>query len=125
MRAFLGACALAFLAACRTASARPDVPAVVAERGAQARAEVAAAVSTALGGVPVRLADDALTRESTLVVERARQRDPSGLPAQGREMGMPERFHLVKSGPDCVLIHEGSGRRFSLRETTCAPLENG
>jgi hypothetical protein len=101
------------------------VPAVVAEPGAQARAELAAAVSSALGGVPVRLADDALTRESTLVLERAKHRDASGLPVQGREMGTPERFHLVKSGPDCVLIHEGSGRRFSLHETTCAPLQRG
>jgi hypothetical protein len=125
MRAFLGACALALLAACRTSSTRPDVPAVVAEPGAQARAELAAAVSSALGGVPVRLADDALTRESTLVLERAKHRDASGLPVQGREMGTPERFHLVKSGPDCVLIHEGSGRRFSLHETTCAPLQRG
>ena len=125
MRAALGACALVSLVACRTASARPDVAAVVAEPGAESRAELAAAVGAALGGVPVRLSDDALTRESTLVLERARQRDPSGLPAQGRERGVPERFRLVKNGADCVLIHERTGQRFTLRETTCAPVENG
>ena len=125
MRPALGACALVSLVACRTASARPDVAAVVAEPGAESRAELAAAVGAALGGVPVRLSDDALTRESTLVLERARQRDPSGLPAQGRERGVPERFRLVKNGADCVLIHERTGQRFTLRETTCAPVENG
>ena len=125
MKAALGACALVSLVACRTASARPDVAAVVAEPGTESRAELAAAVGAALGGVPVRLSDDALTRESTLVVERARQRDPSGLPAQGRERGVPERFRLVKNGADCVLIHERTGQRFTLRETTCAPVENG
>ena len=125
MRAALCACALVSLVACRTASARPDVAAVVAEPGAESRAELAAAVGAALGGVPVRLSDDALTRESTLVLERARQRDPSGLPAQGRERGVPERFRLVKNGADCVLIHERTGQRFTLRETTCAPVENG
>jgi len=125
MRAALGACALVSLVACRTASARPDVAAVVAEPGAESRAELAAAVGAALGGVPVTLSDDALTRESTLIVERARQRDPSGLPAQGRERGVPERFRLVKNGADCVLIHERTGQRFTLRETTCAPVENG
>ena len=125
MRPALGACALVSLVACRTASARPDVAAVVAEPGAESRAELAAAVGAALGGVPVRLSDDALTRESTLIVERARQRDPSGLPAQGRERGVPERFRLVKNGADCVLIHERTGQRFTLRETTCAPVENG
>ena len=125
MRPALGACALVSLVACRTASARPDVAAVVAEPGAESRAELAAAVGAALGGIPVRLSDDALTRESTLVLERARQRDPSGLPAQGRERGVPERFRLVKNGADCVLIHERTGQRFTLRETTCAPVENG
>ena len=58
-------------------------------------------------------------------LERARQSDPSGLPAQGRERGMPERFRLVKSGADCVLIHERTGQRFTLRDTTCSPLERG
>jgi len=125
MRAALGACALVSLVACRTASARPDVAAVVAEPGAESRAELATAIGAALGGVPVTLSDDALTRESTLIVERARQRDPSGLPAQGRERGVPERFRLVKNGADCVLIHERTGQRFTLRETTCAPVENG
>jgi len=125
MRVALGACALVSVVACRTASARPDVAAVVAEPGADSRAELAAAIGTALGGVPVTLSDDALTRESTLIVERARQRDPSGLPAQGRERGVPERFRLVKNGADCVLIHERTGQRFTLRETTCAPVENG
>jgi len=125
MRAALGACALVSLVACRTASARPDMAALVAEPGAESRAELAAAVGAALGGVPVRLSDDAFTRESTLVLERARQRDPSGLPAQGRERGVPERFRLVKNGADCVLIHERTGQRFTLRETTCAPVENG
>ena len=40
MRAALGACALVSLVACRTASARPDVAAVVAEPGAESRAEL-------------------------------------------------------------------------------------
>ncbi len=98
---------------------------MVAEPGAQSRAELAAAVSSALGGVPVTLSDDALTRESTLILERARHRDASGVPVQGRETGMPERFRLVKIGAECVLVHERSGQRFILRETTCAPVENG
>jgi hypothetical protein len=125
LRACAGVAALLSFPGCKTAPIRQELPAVIAEPSSRSRAELAAAVSSALNGVPVTLADDALTRESTLIVERARQRDPSGLPAQGRERGMPERFRLVKSGADCVLIHEGSGGRFSLRETTCSPVENG
>jgi hypothetical protein len=67
----------------------------------------------------VRLADDALTAESTLVIERASHRDARGLPIQGRELGLPERFHLVKSGGACVLVHERTGRRFPLERTEC------
>lgn len=110
------------LGACKTAPVRQDLPAVVAEPTPRSVTELARTVSAALDGVPVTLADDALTKESTLVIERAPRRDPSGLPAQGRERGAPERFRLVKNGDECVLIHEGSGRRFTLRDTTCSAL---
>jgi hypothetical protein len=119
------AAALLSVVACKTGPIRQEVPAVIADPSSRSRAELAAAVSAALNGVPVTLADDALTRESTLILERARHRDPSGVPVQGRELGTPERFRLVKSGADCVLVHERSGQRFTLRETTCAPVENG
>ena len=125
MRRLLIACALASVGACKTAPIRQDALAVILEPSPRSREELAGAMSAALNGVTVTLADDALTRESTLVLERAKHRDASGLPVQGREMGMPERFRLVKSGTECVLVHEGTGRRFTLRETTCAPVENG
>ena len=125
MRALLGACAIASVGACKTAPVRSEAPAVIVEPSSRSRAELAAAISGALNGVAVTLADDALMRESTLVLERAQHRDPSGLPVQGRELGTPERFRLVKSGAECVLVHERSGQRFALRETTCAPVENG
>jgi hypothetical protein len=118
-RPMLVACALSAAASCKTAPVRQEVPAVVAEPSARSLAEISRSVSAALNGVPVTLADDALTKESTLVIERTPRRDPSGLPAQGRETAKPERFRLVKVGPDCVLIHEGSGQRFVLHDTTC------
>ncbi len=126
MRALLKLCAAAgaflSLPACKTVPDRQDVPAVVIEPTAQSRAEIAGAVSASLNGAPVRLSDDVLTHDSLLVVERARRRDPSGVVVQGRDLGEPERFRLVKHGADCVLIHEGSGRRFKLAETACSPI---
>jgi len=122
LTACAGASAMVSLGACKTAPVRQDLPAVVAEQTPRTLAELAQSMSAALNGVPVTLADDALTKESTVVIERAPGRDPSGLPAQGREMGAPERFRLVKSGDDCVLIHEGSGRRFTLRDTSCSAI---
>jgi hypothetical protein len=114
---------LAFLApGCRTVRPEPaGVPAVIVDPSDASRAALAEAVGASLNGAPVTLADDALTRSSTLVVERARLRDPAGLPAQGRDLGSPERFHLVKRGARCVLLHERTGRASSLEATTCAP----
>jgi hypothetical protein len=77
-------------------------------------------VSAALGGVPVTLADDALTGTSSLIVERARLRDDRSLLVNGRDLGRPEHFTLWADGGACVLVHERTGKRFVLRGTECA-----
>jgi hypothetical protein len=126
MAALLKACAAAgmllSLGACRTSRGRPadaDVPAVIVNPTAESRTALVQAVSTALNGAQVTLALDALTDASTLIIERTRRRDPSGLPIDGRDLGYPERFRLVKRAGKCILVHEGSGRRFILAATSC------
>ena len=114
--------ALASLLVCRTVPVQPDVPAVIVNPTEQSRASLKKAVSAALGVAPVILADDALTRTSALIIERARQRDQGGLPLNGREPGMPDQFRLLKRGADCVQQQEGTGRRFTLAATECSPL---
>lgn len=109
------------LTACLARSAPLDVPAVLTDAKAQSRAELARVVSRALNGVSVTLADDALTAESTLIIQRAPHRDARGLPLDGREPGRPERFRLVKAGSRCVLVHERTGRRWTLASATCSP----
>jgi hypothetical protein len=103
------------LVACRTAS--PDLPALVTSPSPESRAEVTRTVSLALNGAP--LAEDALTREDTLVIERAHPRSLEGAPSTGRETERPERFRLVKNGGRCVLVHEATGRRYTLTATSC------
>jgi hypothetical protein len=125
MRAILMACAAAVLlspAGCQTPrnqGAPPEVPAVIVRPTAASRAALARAVSAALDGVKVTLADDALTRESVLVLEHTPRRDPYGRPLSGRDLGMPERFQLLKRGDQCVLVHERTGRRTTLLATSC------
>ena len=118
------AVALLLAAACKSAPEPQRVPegalARIVNPTPQSRAALAQAVRDALDGLPVSLADDALTRESTLILERAAHRDPEGHRAQGRELGRPERFTLFKTGADCVLIHERTGRRMVLVATECA-----
>ena len=118
----LAAAALLGLAACATATGRPDLPALLTNPTAESRAELVRAVSGALHGAPITLADDALTRDSTLIVERTRPRTPDGVPLNGREMGRPEHFRLVKNGSRCVLVHERTGKRWTLKAATCSPV---
>jgi hypothetical protein len=130
VRAFTGSFALAAVLlaapACHTAHAQntahaqKELPAVIVDPTPESREALAHAVRSALGGAPVTLADDALTAGSDLVVERAHHRDPQGLPANGRELGAPEHFRLVKRGGDCVLVHERGGERATLPATACA-----
>jgi hypothetical protein len=112
---------LAF-AACATAPGRGDQPAALTSPTPASRAELARVVAGALHGAPVTLADDALTRDGTLIIERAPARTREGVPLLGRETGRPEHFRLLKRGSRCVLVHEGTGRRWTLKEATCAPL---
>lgn len=115
---------LAGVPACRTWPAEPDAPAVITHPTAASRADLELAVSQSLGGAPVRLADDALTRESLLLVGRAQARDTGGLPLNGRELERPQHFRLVRRGSRCVLLHLETGKLHALPHTTCQVLPN-
>jgi hypothetical protein len=71
---------------------------------------------------PVRLADDALTRNSLLIVGRAQARDARGLPLNGRALGRPQHLRLLRRGSDRMLLHIESGRSRVLTHTTCRVL---
>lgn len=106
---------------CHPRLAPSDVPAVLVNPGPGVRRELARAVSRALGGAPVTLADSALTVEDVLIVDRTVRRDTQGRPLNGRETGRPDHFRLVTAGTDCVLVHQESGRRWPLESAACAP----
>jgi hypothetical protein len=109
-----------WLSGCATAAPARDAPAVITGPTPEGRAELVRVVSQALHAAPVTLGDDALVREDTLIVDRARIRGADGVPLTGRDSGRPERFRLVANGGACVLVHEGSGHRFPLLAVTCA-----
>jgi hypothetical protein len=83
--------------------------------------ELQSAVSDALGGQPVTIADDALTRSSFLTLEHATPDDARGRALTGRDVGRPEQFRLLKVGARCILVHETDGARTVLSRTICAP----
>jgi hypothetical protein len=113
---------LAALAACRGRPTGRGRPAIIVHPTAASRADLERAVSQAFGGAPVRLADDALTHDSLLLIGRAQARDARGLPLNGRELGRPQHFELFRRGAQCVLLHVETGRARALRRTACRAL---
>lgn len=112
---------LAVLSACRAWPQAAAIPAVITHPTAASRADLELAVSQALGGGPVRLAGDALTRSASLIVGRSQARDARGLPLNGRELGRPQHFRLLLRGSHCELLHLETGKSRVLAHTSCRP----
>ncbi len=106
--------------ACGTLAAQEQL-AVIAAPTADSRAELARVVSAAMNGQPVTLADDALTRESTLVIERRTPPGAQGRAATGRTLEAPAQLKLVLRGERCVLVRVADGREWQLAEARCVP----
>jgi hypothetical protein len=110
------------LPACRAWPAQAGAPAIVIHPTAASRADLERAVSQSFHGAPVRLADDALTRDSLLIIGRAQARDVRGLPLNGRELEHPQHFRLILRGTQCVLLHLETGKARVLTHTACRAL---
>jgi hypothetical protein len=102
--------------------AQEEVPAVLVESNGDARAEIVRVVGEALGNTDVLIANDALTRESALYIERKPARDATGQRLSGRDYGRPERFDLFKRGEVCVLVHASTQKRYELHGVECEEL---
>ena len=107
------------------AAAQVDQPALLLAPSPQTHHELERAVSEALNGASVRIADDALTSDSYLIITRAPWRDAAGQLLIGRITERPERFDLVKRGAACILIQERTTRRWLLHAVRCAPRQAG
>jgi hypothetical protein len=118
--AVLLAAAAAVTAACGTLAAA-ERPAVIARPDARSRAELQRVLAEAFNGRAVALADDALTHDSVLLVERTEPRDAEGRRVGGRVVESPQRFRLVLRDSSCELVRESDGRRWPLASTPCAP----
>jgi len=119
LRAGVLAAAVLTPIACSTLAAQ-EQPAVIVVPTADSRAELARAVSLAMNGQPVTLADDALTRDSVLVIERRTPPGPQGRAATGRTLEAPEQLKLVLRGERCLLVR-ADGREWQLDQARCVP----
>lgn len=96
-----------------------DRPARIVNPTDASRAALQKAVATALHGVPVTLADDALTQSSLLTIEPKVFRDAQGERVMGRETRTPIHFRLIKHGAQCFLVQQDGGAKWLLADTTC------
>jgi hypothetical protein len=108
-----------------TPLAAQEQPAVIAAHTERSRAELASVASAASNGQPVLLADDALTGESVLTLERRAPPGPQGRAATGRTLETPARLNLVLRGTRCFLVRETDGREWELSEAPCVPAVAG
>ena len=113
----------AILAACSGNQVNPDVAALRINPDARSKSEIENVVSSALNGVGIMIADDALTRDSVLIIERGMRRRVDGPPELGRNLGRPARFQLVVDARRCFLVHEETGLRWMLNATECIAAE--
>lgn len=106
-------------AGCSTPSLQPDVAALRTSQDEASKTELEQVLSTAMNGVDVTIADDALTTSSRLILERGSRRQIDRPPEPGRSYDRPDHFQLVLDGRRCFLVHEETGLRYLLRDTDC------
>jgi hypothetical protein len=107
------------LSACASSTAQAERPAVIVNPMAATRAELLNIVRMALNNAPVTLADDALTQDNALIIERTPRHDAGGQLLNGRVLELPEHFVLSLSNSHCVLTQQSTHRHWVLRQATC------
>lgn len=110
---------LALFAGCSTSAIQADIPALLTNPGPDTREEIEQSISAALDGAEITIAEDALTRSSTLIIERGMKRSIDRPPELGRDLGRPDHFQLVIDGPQCVLVHASTGLHWILKNSEC------
>lgn len=118
------AISLVFFALAATSCAQQAVqevgePAILVNSNDESREELRALVSRVLNGKPVTLADNTLTRNNRLTIERKAHKDMDGNRIMGVEMQMPHQFRLFKRGANCMLEYLKDGSHWPLKHSQC------
>jgi len=111
------------LCACR-GDPTGSAPALLVDPDAATRVQLQRVVAAALHDADVTLSEDALVRDSILIIERQRHLAPGGTRIDGRELERPLQFQLIREGRDCILVQVGTDRRWSLPGVECATVRN-
>jgi hypothetical protein len=110
------------LCGCQGGAVSTEVPARLTAPTPESHAELTSVVSRALGREDLILADDALTRDGRLIIERQPNRTLAQGRIPGRDLQPPEQFRLLKQGERCILVHAGTDERWTLNRSHCVPV---
>lgn len=102
-----------------TSIAALETPALLVNSNEETRAELVSTISSALDVPNVTIADDALTHDSTLIIERTPARDSTGQRLSGRDYTQPEQFRLLLVDGSCKLLHVRTGKSYPLPRSRC------
>ena len=104
---------------CKNSITKIAVDAVILNPTAESRAELLSVIQEALNRPHIVLADNALTTESTLIIDRNIKSSLSDSHETGRRLDLPIRFRLLKNNEECILIQENTDKYWILQQTQC------
>jgi len=90
----------------------------------EGRDAIARLVRQELAGARVVLDGDATADGGALILDPSQLRRSPQLAVAGGDpidAGRTERFHLVRTGGRCALIHDRTEHRYELSDSACAP----
>lgn len=126
-RCFVALAALAAAlatSACQSMGGVAETPAYVSHPTPEGRSAIEQAVSHALHVAHVDLPEDVGANDGLVVVQRNQLGPPMRLQPYGRDPSDPvgdERFHLIKAGDHCLLVHDRTGRQYDVIGAVCQP----
>ncbi|WP_223669141.1 hypothetical protein [Kangiella shandongensis] len=107
---------------CKTLDRSNASPAVVTELSEPAKQQIADTINEVMPGANVRLADDTLSKDNRLFIQR-KTTMVDGNPAQGRITEMPRKFELFISNGDCFLVDDKVGDSYYLDKVQCRRMD--
>ena len=103
---------------CKTLDEHNAHPAKVINFNADAKAEIAGLINNIMPGANVKLADDILSKDYRLFIQRASM-TVDGNPVDGRITEMPRKFELFESNGGCFLVDSKTNKSYLLKKVDC------
>lgn len=107
------------LAGCQTTQAKPSVAAILETQSTNNLVALEQAIGELLNSKPVKLADDAFTLGSSVIIERSLGIDSVGRFVNDRNLKAIDSFTLLLQSNTCSLKHDQSNKIIRLEEVKC------